>query len=448
MDKVQKIVYINLEKRLDRKNQIESEFEKIYVKAERFNAIEHERGNLGCTLSHIECLKMGVNENLDHIMIAEDDLVFTMNREELDQIVNKIFELPQWDVVLLSSVINSSQFVSKGISKAIDVQTATLYLVNKHYIPVLIENFELSVQNLLNGGANHIYSLDVFWKQLQKKDNWFVLTPSVGYQKEDYSNIEKRMVDYKSFFNRPFTVLLMGGLGNQMFQIAFGLSLQYKQGAQFCLCNQMKNPHSTKKYWFMEKIPLLKNPPNTRLEEPDYASFICLDMPNISPWSIFEFVGYFQNEKYFKDFKKEIVEFLTPTVDELLTSKYDKLIQSSFIHVRRGDYMTNPVHRIDLTSYYKKCIQPDEHYYVFSDDLEWCKNNLQGNMTFVDEDEVNSLWLMSKCLKGGICANSSFSWWGSYLNTNPEKKVYFPSKWINRPWNVEIYPDYAIIVQV
>jgi hypothetical protein len=102
------------------------------------------------------------------------------------------------------------------------------------------------------------------------------------------------------------------------------------------------------------------------------------------------------------------------------------------------------MHNVDLRGYYKRALDMvgrDKLYYVFSDDLNWCQNweELRGmNVRYINEpDELNSLYLMSMCGLGGICANSSYSWWGAYLNRNSDKKIILPQKWFNNDWVIE-----------
>lgn len=161
--------------------------------------------------------------------------------------------------------------------------------------------------------------------------------------------------------------------------------------------------------------------------------------------------GYWQNYKYFEDLDETISEELTlkdvsdkQYNDEL--TKIQSFICSVSIHVRRGDYVSDPNARQLLgtlpSNYYKDAIAYIENvissptYFIFSDDLIWARKEFDGlaRVYYVDIHEGQAphleLDLMSKCTHN-IIANSSFSWWGAFLNRNPEKIVIIPKRWLN-----------------
>lgn len=158
----------------------------------------------------------------------------------------------------------------------------------------------------------------------------------------------------------------------------------------------------------------------------------------------FFFKGYWQSPGYFEPIKeiifKEFSFVNSPGLrnEELL--KEIRSVNSVSIHVRRGDYITHPLFGgICELEYYKNAIRiiksklENVQYFVFSDDISWCVNNLDiSNAIYVEENVgINShidMWLMSNC-KHNIIANSSFSWWGAYLNQNSSKIVISPSQW-------------------
>lgn len=140
------------------------------------------------------------------------------------------------------------------------------------------------------------------------------------------------------------------------------------------------------------------------------------------------------------------------------TQNTAKLIQrknSISIHIRRGDYL-NPANssvfgNICTLSYYQKSIKwfndsfQDISFFVFSDDITWVKENLQfpSEVYYIDWNSGNNSWedmcLMSLC-KHNIVANSTFSWWGAWLNSNPEKLVLCPPKYTNSDNGIDLFP--------
>ena len=157
--------------------------------------------------------------------------------------------------------------------------------------------------------------------------------------------------------------------------------------------------------------------------------------------------GYWQNEKYFKD-TEEIIrkEFtLKNPFNKTISEIAEKISEANSIslHIRRGDYIedkiTNQLHGVCSLGYYSKAIDrilekvSKPSFFIFSDDIEWVKNNLKLNYStvFVSDNPIKDseeLILMSKC-KHNIIANSSFSWWGAWLNQNPQKIVIAPKQW-------------------
>lgn len=160
--------------------------------------------------------------------------------------------------------------------------------------------------------------------------------------------------------------------------------------------------------------------------------------------------GNFQSEAYFADIKDKVRNsFLfknisVPEVYQKYQTAIDKTLSVS-VHIRRGDYL-DPSHQgiyegICTCEYYEKAISfiqnryPEACFYLFTNDVEWTKKNLSGTgRTIVEggseETGYLDMYLMSRC-RHNIIANSSFSWWGAWLNTNPEKIVVAPSKWLN-----------------
>jgi glycosyl transferase family 25 len=194
--------YINLEHRTDRKDHVESQLNNIGISATRYNAIKMENGAVGCSMSHLKLLQEAANKKLDHILIVEDDITF-LNPELFKTQINKFFELHQnnWDVILLAgNNMPPYENVDETCIKVSRCQTTTGYLVNGHYIKILMQNVKMGLTNLLNRPNDHsLFAIDKFWFVLQSSSRWYLIIPPTVVQREDYSDIEKRITNYESY---------------------------------------------------------------------------------------------------------------------------------------------------------------------------------------------------------------------------------------------------------
>jgi Glycosyl transferase family 11 len=158
--------------------------------------------------------------------------------------------------------------------------------------------------------------------------------------------------------------------------------------------------------------------------------------------------GWWQNEKYFMDIRKDLLRDLEPSRPMNTKNKkyFDAIKKSTSVslHVRRGDYVTNKnaksTHGLTPVQYYKAALNKvlnhennkPVHIFVFSNDIPWCKKNLklETPMTFIEGnvDGADDMRLMKHC-NHNILTNSSFSWWGAWLNENPDKIVIAPKMW-------------------
>ena len=200
MDSIQHIFYINLAHRADRKAHVETQLAKIGLQGfQRFNAIKMENGAVGCSMSHLKLLQQALKDKLDHILIVEDDIEFLdpeLFRTQLDRFFK---EQSLWDVVLFAgNNMPPYETVDETCVKVTRCQTTTGYLVNGHYIEKLMNNVKMGLTNLLRDPTNHTqFAIDKHWFALQEKDNWFLITPLTVVQREDYSDIEKRVINYQ-----------------------------------------------------------------------------------------------------------------------------------------------------------------------------------------------------------------------------------------------------------
>ena len=240
---------------------------------------------------------------------------------------------------------------------------------------------------------------------------------------------------------------LKGGLGNMMFQIAATLSMAIDKGVDASFPNLMTqliylnndNTHNSKLKHSIEYLSLfdklLTEQPPQGLKTYRYPLHYDSTIPEGNEFII---DGFFQSEKYFKKNEKKIKEILTvpKNVLDVINIKYKLLLElkTTAIHVRRGDYLKFPKHHpTQSVEYYKKSIEllnNTEKFIIFSDDIEWCKSNFIGDEYYFIENEKDyvELYLMSMC-NNVITSNSSFSWWGAWLNNNTDKIIVGPNIW-------------------
>jgi len=278
-------------------------------------------------------------------------------------------------------------------------------------------------------------------------------------------------------------VKIMGGIGNQLFQYAIGRMLSLKVGTELKLdltwFSEVKEVKGgTKRKFKLDALNINYNKASFK----DIKKILLLQTTKIQLLPIYKFLnlgykfrnilfqrsifiephfmgynpliekahknsylnGYWQSEHYFKhisDIIRNDLMFINAFPESYLPFlKILNETETVSIHVRRGDYIINK--NINLLSevYYKmaikelqKRLQRDLVFVVFSDDMKWCEQNLllDGKVVYVApaiQDDVDDLHLMSLC-RHNIIANSSFSWWGAWLNPNPDKIVIAPEKW-------------------
>jgi len=282
---------------------------------------------------------------------------------------------------------------------------------------------------------------------------------------------------------RKITVLLMGGLGNQMFQYAAGFSLAKKNNAQLFLDTTLLNDRFPRKEFTFRTLDLdiFGIAPNfttfSKVSQAmpipgvwlgiDYSLIKARDVlgiqktikersPVFDP-DIFNMesnallFGYWQSEKYFENVKDDlraVFDFKIPLagVAKEIAEKI-KSTNSVALFVRRGDYVNFARVRAEMgdtnITYYKNAITyiaervNNPAFFIFSNDIEWCRDNLKIPFPamYIDNDPAKvgpkfsyQLQHMSLC-KHNIIANSTFPWWGAWLNPNPQKIVIAPRQW-------------------
>jgi len=232
----------------------------------------------------------------------------------------------------------------------------------------------------------------------------------------------------------------MGRLGNQMFQYASLKGIARNKGYNFCIPYSYEvnewTDHQLTKYFKLDDNLLVKShdPRHTRSEcgyhfDQDLYDN-CEDGTDIN--------GYLQTEKYFMSIRDEILD------DFSFKSEYELPMNKEYtsLHVRRGDYVNQTNHHpLCSVDYYLQALElVDGPIVVLSDDPEWCKQNIPADVYIENTSNIHDLFIMTKA-KNNIIANSSFSWWGAWLNNNPEKKVICPEKWFGPGYSHYIMND-------
>jgi glycosyl transferase family 25 len=209
---VDKIVYINLSDRTDRRKEIEKEFEEAKVPSDkivRLEAIRDSPGHVGCSKSHIAVLEMAISKGWKNVLVVEDDAMWHKFSEGYNRLQKLVQDHPDFDVITLG---NTGATFDKETGRLYDAQTTTAYLVNRSYYPILLANFQEGLKNLLVTKTMETheerfpyeqkYCVDQYWKILQKKDKWYIVNPALMIQRPSMSSIiTDSFVDYTSYFN-------------------------------------------------------------------------------------------------------------------------------------------------------------------------------------------------------------------------------------------------------
>lgn len=262
--------------------------------------------------------------------------------------------------------------------------------------------------------------------------------------------------------NNIYTAYLAGGLGNQMFEIAHAIAQSWKHNVDcaFLPISHDPYPNDWKPINFINNIYrnikfVNKIETNLRVEEKEFL----YNPIEFNPKNSIEFYGLFQSSKNFLGYDDAIRELFSPNQEFI--DKANRLFpeingNSVSVHIRLGDYrnVSNILPIIDKT-YIDACIKNIGYYeklFIFSNEKDWVKNNLNYSNSIVVDGLKNyeEMWLMSLC-KNNIISNSTFSWWGSFLNKSKLKKVYAPSVWFgpSGPTNYSsIYESYWNIINV
>lgn len=202
MENIEHIFYINLDKREDRRKEIEIELKRMELDAERFSGIYYPppKGIVGCTKSHLSVILLAKERKYKNVLILEDDLVFLKTRKELDEKISMLFEKKaDFDVCFLAYHLHKGEVDKEHpfLIKAEYAATASAYIINEHYYDKLIDLYVDCIPKLDQTMEHWKYANDQAWKVLQEKDNWYCFTDRLGRQRDGFSDNANRRLTYQ-----------------------------------------------------------------------------------------------------------------------------------------------------------------------------------------------------------------------------------------------------------
>lgn len=269
--------------------------------------------------------------------------------------------------------------------------------------------------------------------------------------------------------DKHIVVHLMGGLGNQLFQIVNGYVLSKHWNANLHIrtdsffCGQGSHPSKYFDSIYAQLLPFF----DTRVYEAKY---------NETTWSyynvnkdicqLFEsknsilLVGYWQSENHFPNMKSELIKLLNlahpyihiPSSVFITYPQLHDLKNTCLIAVRRGDYCKRPeIHYPCGMTYYNKAMTyfpKDTKYFIVSDDIEWCKSQFKGDIfTFLDIPNDLTCFYVGMLFPNYIISNSSFYWWITYFSIHPHPTIIAPDKWVREANYMSIYRSEMVVLE-
>lgn len=428
---------INLESRPDRMEQIQNQM----VSIKRVNAIQGDVGYVALSQTLKNLIQNAKNEKLEYLCVLEDDVVLAGDFwKRFQPIFNWLMK-------------NKSQW---HVFQGGHTFTHNYKMVNQ----------ELNLVSLVGGQTTHfvIYNSSIYDKYLEWKADTecdlFFLHPSVirlatyphlATQRESYSDVEKKTISYTPFFDATNTSMkkfiesvysltcqVEGRLGNHLFQVAHLIGEGTRLGLPVEVPNFLFSQH-------FKNIKTVENPSIRGFVHEKEFTYHTLN----HTYHQNTFKGYFQNEKYFLHCEDKIRHLFEINLGYDFKEMFPILKNDCCaVHIRRGDYVIQQEHHPVISlSYYQKAYGLINHkipLIIFSDDLEWCKKNLSKffyNRVIYFEDHfvknptaITALALMKEC-NYMIGSNSSFSWWGAWLNTDKKGLKIFPERWFGPKLN-------------
>jgi hypothetical protein len=267
---------------------------------------------------------------------------------------------------------------------------------------------------------------------------------------------------------------LSDGLGNRLFQVAAAqaAAIKYNRPLVFFLprCHKASHCSAATLFKLFPSVPIMEVGTTqwTEISEQAFATYEPL--PPTIPVGPIVLKGFRQSPKYFSTDLEIPLDFEAALGKERMKALHLRWISNSrssgktaFLHIRLGDYRILPHHQLNLESYWVESLsrlgKKSPRLLVFSDEPSQAiimapffkQFGLRSVEVVEDCDPIESLYLMSLCDGGAVCANSTFSWWGAYLSKTRRDRVsqiFMPSRWGEGLVAPDIYPEWATVIQI
>lgn len=215
MEHIDKIIYINMDARTDRRAELETEFARLGIpedKIMRFPASSYNGcPNTGCLVSHANVIHLAYEMGYQNVLVLEDDFRFIEDAAKVNADIGAFFDMKQdWDVLMLTtcSAVVIPEYVGYLASRISSSTNGAGYLVNRPMMMELVELFDSNVENLFNTKAHWTYQNDILWKSLMPTKQWYMFNHYLGYQVGGYSDLsqDQKIAILPQVFNPPNVV--------------------------------------------------------------------------------------------------------------------------------------------------------------------------------------------------------------------------------------------------
>ena len=198
MEHIDKIIYINMDARTDRRAELEAEFVRLGIpedKIMRFPASSYNGcPNTGCLVSHANVINLAYEMGYQNVLVLEDDFRFIEDAAKVNADIGAFFDMKlDWDVLMLTtcSAVVIPEYVGYLASRISSSTNGAGYLVNRPMMMELVELFDSNVENLFNTKAHWLYQNDILWKSLMPTKQWYMFNHYLGYQVGGYSDLSQ-----------------------------------------------------------------------------------------------------------------------------------------------------------------------------------------------------------------------------------------------------------------